>query len=350
MKTNIKRYANLVQAFIYTAVLLLFASGSAYAGPELTSRSVINSSSVPSAVVSQVISFSMTTLTNIGSIELEQCDNSPLIGTACSPPTGMSLSAAILTAQTNNAGFTIDIINSTVNKIVLTRVPAMAVAGQNTYSFSTITNPSMGNQTVFIRLSTYASTNASGPRIDTGAVAYSTQGVFIVGAYVPPFLVFCAAVTVALNCSSASGSLISLGELSITQAKSATSQFSGATNDPLGFAVYIIGQTMTAGNQAIPPLLSPTGSSVGVSQFGINLRSNSIPSVGANPTGSGASVANPNYNVSNAYTFNNGDQLTNSPISTDFNLQTVSYVVNIAKAQAPGYYATTVTYLAVAAF
>ena len=331
-------------------MLLLFTSGRVYAAPELTNRSVVNSSSIPSAIVSQTLSFAMSTITSVGSIEFEQCTNSPLLGYPCTPPTGMSLSAAILTGQTNNNGFTIDIINSNVNKIVLTRVPAVTVTGQNVYSFSTITNPNTANETVFIRMATYVSTDASGARIDTGAVAYSTLGTFRVGAYVPPFLLFCAAVTVTINCSSASGSLISLGELSTTQSKAATSQFSGATNDPAGFATYIIGQTMTAGNQAIAPLSSPTGSSPGTSQFGVNLRANANPSVGSNPSGLGSSVINANYNSPNVYMFNNGDQLTNSSISTEYNLQTVSYVVNVSKAQAPGYYATTMTYLAVAAF
>lgn len=350
MKTDIKRFSYLLYAVLYTVVVLLFAYNRALAVPELNNRSVLSSSGIPSAQVTQSISFSMTTLGTLGSIEFEHCTNSPFIGTPCTPPAGLSLSTAVLATELNNTGFSIDLINSTVNKIVLTRVPAVAAAGQNTYSFTTITNPSAANQTVFIRMATYASTDATGALSDTGAVAYSTQGAFAVGAYVPPFLLFCAAVTVSNDCSSASGSLISLGELVTNLTKSATSQFSGATNDPAGFAVYIVGQTMTAGNQVIPALASPSGSTTGVSQFGINLRGNSNPSVGSDPSGAGTSVVNANYNTPNLFMFNNGDQLTNSPISTDFNLQTVSYIVNVSNAQAPGYYATTMTYVAIAAF
>ena len=350
MKTDIKRFSYLVHAILYTVVLLLFAYSRALAIPELSNRSIQSSSGIPSAQVTQTISFSMTTLGTLGSIEFEHCTNSPFIGTPCTAPAGLSLSTAALAAETNNTGFSIDLINSTVNRIVLTRVPGAALAGQNSYSFNSITNPSAANQTVFIRMATYASTDASGARSDTVAVAYSTQGAFIVGAFVPPFLLFCAAVTVSTDCSSTNGSLISLGELVTNQTKYATSQFSGATNDPAGFAVYIIGQTMTAGNQIIPALASPSGSVTGVSQFGINLRANASPSVGSNPSGAGTSVINTNYNTPNLFMFNNGDQLTNSPISTDFNLQTVSYIVNVSNAQAPGYYATTMTYLAVAAF
>jgi len=346
----LKRTTYLIQAILFIIAVMITANSKTYAGTELTNRSVTISSGVPSAQVSNTITFSMTTLASIGSIEFEHCTNSPFVGTPCTVPTGLSLSSAVLSTQINNSGFTIDIINSTVNKIVLTRAPAAANAGQNTYTFTNITNPSVANQTVFVRMASYASTDASGPRSDTGSVAYSTQGAFAVGAYVPPFLLFCAAVTVAIDCSVTTGSLISLGELLTTQTKTATSQFSGATNDPAGFAVYLVGQTMTAGNQIIQPLGAPTGSAVGVSQFGINLRANTVPSVGANSVGVGTSVPNPNYNSPNLYMFNNGDQITNSTLPTDYNLQTVSYIVNIAKSQAPGYYATTMTYVAVAAF
>ena len=318
--------------------------------PRFTERFVNNSSSIPSAQVTQTIGFTMNSFSTVGSIQIEQCTNYPYIGTMCTPPAGLSLSSVVLDSQTGNTGFTFDIINSTSNKIILTRVPSPVTADPNTYVFKSITNPSANNQTVFIRISAYASTDATGDIVESGGVAYSTQGAFSVGAFVPPFLTFCAAVTVTQNCSASTGTFLSLGELLSTETKAVSSQFSGATNDPNGFSVYILGQTMTAGNQVISQIDNPTASLVGVSQFGINLRANTNPAIGANSTGNGTSVVSPNYNIANQFVFKNGDKLTSSSLSTEFNLQTVSYIVNVSKKQAPGFYATTVTYLAVAAF
>lgn len=203
---------------------------------------------------------------------------------------------------------------------------------------------------MYVRIAHYASIDLTGPRGDNGAVAFSISGGFNVGGYVPPYLIFCAAITVSLDCSSTNGSLISFGELLPTQTKASTSQFSGATNDPTGYSVSLTGQTMTAGNLVIPPLASNAGSIVGVSQFGINLRSNTVPAVGAEPSGAGTAFVNGAYNVPNQFRFVNGEQLVNSVLPTDYNLHTVSYIVNVSSSQQPGYYATTMTYIATAAF
>lgn len=350
--TNVKIYTKkavyVLQAILLAALPLLFTGVGQAA--ELGNRSVAISTAIPSAQANQIFTFSIPSAAVLGSIKFEQCDNSPFIGAPCSAPVGLSLSSATLSSQTTNTGFTIDIINSSINSIVLTRIPGAATLGVSTYAFSGITNSSTPNQTIYVRLSTYASVDATGPANEKGAVAYAILGGFSVGAFVPPFLIFCAAVTVSLNCGSTTGSLIAFGELSTTSANTATSQFSGATNDPAGYSVIVSGQTMTAGNQIIPPLSSNAASSIGTSQFGLNLRQNTVPSVGADQSGSGTAVANANYNTPNVFRFVNGEQLVNSAISTDYNLHTVSYLVNISTAQQPGYYATTLTYIATAAF
>jgi hypothetical protein len=175
-------------------------------------------------------------------------------------------------------------------------------------------------------------------------------GGFSVGAYVPPFLIFCAGVTVAQNCSNITGVLVPFGELSSTQTKTATSQFSGATNDPGGYSVFISGQTMTAGNQAISAMATNAPNSTGIAQFGLNLRANASPVVGAEPTGPGTATIASNYNTPNQFRFVNGELLASSNTSTNYNVHTVSYIVNVPSSQSSGYYATTLTYIATAAF
>jgi hypothetical protein len=156
-------------------------------------------------------------------------------------------------------------------------------------------------------------------------------------------------VTVALDCSTAGGEFLGFGELSSSQTKYMTSQYSGATNDPGGYSTSLTGITMTSGSNFIPALNLPTNSQVGVSQFGMNLRANSIPGVGNDPSGVGTSAIAPDYASPNQFTFK--DQvLSSSNTSTDFNLFTVSYIVNITGSQPAGIYNTTLTYIATAAF
>ncbi len=313
-------------------------------------RSITLSSSTPSAQVSHVFSFTVPDTSVIGSIKFEHCTNDPFVGAPCTVPAGLSLNAAILSAQSGNTGFTIDGPNSTANSIVLTRAPVAAVVASSSYTLTSVTNPSTPSQSVYVRISLHASTDASGAPTHDGGLAYKILGNFSVGAYVPPFLIFCAGLTVSLDCSATNGLLIDFGELSYTQTKTATSQFSGASNDHTGYNVFISGQTMTAGNQAINPLASNQSSSIGSAQFGLNLRGNTVPVVGANPNGVGSAVISGGYNTPNSYRFVSGEQLVSSTLSTDFNRHTVSYIVNVPRDQAPGYYATTLTFIATASF
>jgi hypothetical protein len=340
--------------FIYLTGLVISAATlltalPAAAAPLITFRSVQISSALPGANISETFGFNLRSTSLVGSISFEHCSNSPQRLDPCTAPAGYDATAGNLTAQTNNTGFSIDTVNSTANRIIITRVPANGVLGNTTYGFTNITNTTTSGQTVYVRIATYASTDATGPVTDEGAMAYAVQGGFSVGAYVPPFLIFCAAITVGSQCGTVSGALISFGELSTAVPRTATSQFSGATNDFSGYSVFIDGHTMTAGNLVIPAM-SGSGSVPGTSQFGFNLRANTVPAVGANQTGAGSSAIAANYNVPNSYRMSTGDLLTSSPISTDFNVTTVSYVVNIAPSQQPGYYATTLTFIATASF
>jgi hypothetical protein len=316
---------------------------------DLTQRSLTLGTSVPSAITTHQFNFNLVTASVLGSIQFQYCANSPLFTEPCVAPAGLSLSAASIINQTGATGFSIH-PNSTVNNLILTRVPAGELPQSVGYTFDSVTNPSAPSTVFFVRISTYATDDASGALTDKGALAFSTAGGLGALAYVPPFLEFCVGVTVAPDCSSSTGSSIDLGELSTSFPKTATSQFAGATNDPGGFSASIMGTTMTSGNNTIPALAAPTASSPGTSQFGINLRANTNPNVGQDPTGIGTSTPNASYASPNQFTFVSGGQLTASPLPTEYNVFTVSYLVNIASGQAPGIYTMTATYIATAAF
>jgi hypothetical protein len=218
------------------------------------------------------------------------------------------------------------------------------------YMFDNVVNPTSASQSYFVRLATYASDDATGSVVDRGSVVFVTSGELGTQAYVPPYLTFCVGVTVSLNCSAASGNSLDLGELSTKSPRTATSQFSVATNDVAGCSIFILATTLTSGNNIIPAVAAPTPSQTGISQFGLNLRFNSTPASGQDPAGVGSVVPAANYGTPNLFAFQGGSLLASSPVSTDFKLMTISYLTNVANSQAPGVYATTATFLATAQF
>jgi hypothetical protein len=317
---------------------------------QFSNRSVTLSTATPSAVASHTFQMTPGLTAAVGSIVFEYCTNSPLFDISCVPPAGLSLSAATLAQQTGNTGFVIDTLDSTATRLVISRVPTAVATVPSSYTFDNVTNPSANSQTTFVRVSTYASTQGSGSYIDNGAVAFSTATNFAVGAFVPPFINFCVGVTVASDCSQASGDSLDLGVLSSQATRFATSQFAGSTNDGAGYVAYILGTTMTSGNNIINAAGNPSANRVGSSEFGVNLRKNNNPSVGSDLSGAGTATASAGYNVSDLFSFVPGSQIANSTVSTDYNRMTVSYIANVPPGQPAGIYSTTLTYLASAQF
>jgi hypothetical protein len=319
------------------------------AAAQLTNRSVRVSSAQPSVVTAHSFLFTYATSVSVGSLVFEYCD-SPIFEYPCTAPAGLDVTAASLDSQSGNMGFSIDAGNTTPNRLVLTRLASIAATVASQYDLSNITNPSAAGQTVYVRIATFASIDGSGAYIDNGAVAYAMNAPLSIGAAVPPFLQLCAGVTVSSNCSSASGDRINLGNLSTSSTKAGTSQLAGGTNSVSGYTVFVQGTTMTSGNNTIKALSTQTPSFPGNNQFGINLRDNSVPNIGANTSGSGSAVPMANYNMANQYKYLNGEAIARSTLPSDYNRMTVSYIININDSQPPGVYASTFTYLATATF
>jgi hypothetical protein len=314
----------------------------------LQNHSVQVSTAQVSATASHNFQFTYPSTSVVGSIMLLYCDGGALLPMPCNAPVGLNAAGASLASQTGNTGFSIGSV--TANKIILTRSPAAGATIASTYNFNNIVNPSAANATTYVRIATYPTIDATGPNNDDGAVAFATVNPFQIGAFVPPFIKLCVGITVAQDCSSVSGNSINLGFLSTGATKAATSQFAAGTNSITGYNVFTLGNTMTSGNNIIPALNPATTSKTGVSQFGLNLRANTNPAVGADPQGPGTAVAQAGYNSSNTFKFQNGDNIAQAIKPSDFNKMTTSYIVNISAAQPSGVYATTITYLAVGQF
>ena len=336
---------------VVLSVFIIWAPKSQNANAYLTTRSVEISSSLPNAVVFHDFAFDALGSPAIGSVVFEYCSNSPLVALPCIAPAGFNSASASLLFQSGDTGYSIhpDTTLSS-NRVILTRAVGVSTAGTKQYRIGSVTNPSATNATTYVRISTHSTTDGSGVFDDNGAVAFVTLNPLTVNLYVPPFLIMCSGVTVAIDCTSATGDVVDIGELSKNSPNSATTQFSVATNSFNGYSSIIVGSTMTAGNRTIPPLAVPGISQPGVSQFGINLRQNSIPAVGANVEGVGTGVPNGNYNTPNSFRFQSGDTIASSSLSTEWNRYTISYLVNVADSQPAGRYASTLTVIVTTTF
>ncbi len=339
-----------ILALLFAALVLFFGSVSLQAAP-IGTRSLALSDSKLSATATHDFSIEITSGAVLGSIELEYCANNPLVGTACTVPTGLDLTSAILSSQTGETAFAID-GTSTANRILLTRVPVVpgVIPSPSTYQLDDIVNPDTAG-TYYVRLSSFATADGTGARTEEGGIAFSVVEGFNVTAYVPPFLDFCVGVSISgSGCSTVVGSALDMGIFDSLSSSTTASQFRAATNGQGGYNISMIGQTMTSGSNVIPNLSTPQASSPGSSQFGVNLRDNSSPNVGTNITGAGTGTPTANYNIPNQFAFNNGDVIAASSLSTEYNTYTLSYLVNIVDSQAVGIYVTTLTFVALASF
>lgn len=319
-------------------------------GIQLQVRSVKLSNSVVSATTRYEVSFVHQSASSVGSVRLQVCANDPLIGQPCTPPTGFSATGAVLEVQTGINGFTISPA-STGNEIILTRTPGIPPANTAAlYEFSNIVNPSSAG-TYFIRVESFASTDATGPNLDYGGLAFNINRSLSINVTVPPFLLFCTGVTIQpYDCGTATGAYTDFGDFSPTSTKTGKLQMLVATNAEFGYTVRAFGPTLTSGVNSITPLATPDVSRQGVNQFGMNLRANVNPSVGQEVQGSGVATIGAGYNTPNSYKFVSGDVIASSTTSDAYRLYTISYIVNIANGQAPGIYVTTLQYIALATF
>jgi len=285
----------------------------------------------------------------LGSIELQICAEGPLLGTPCTAPAGLDMSAVILASQSGVGGFTVQTASG--NTIILTRTPGAMPANQVvSFEFQNITNPSsIGSY--FGRIQTFASSDGSGSDTDYGGLAFAMNNALQVSVTVPPYLYFCVGVTITgTDCSTASGDYINFGNFSTSIASVADSQMVAGTNADTGYNIIVGGTTLTSGNNIIPPLATDDSSRPGTSQFGINLVANQDPQVGQNPSGTGVGTPTNAYNQANLYKFVPSDTVVTVPLPDEPRKYTISYIANIAKAQEPGVYVSTLTYIATANF
>lgn len=320
-------------------------------GAQLTSRSLqLDNELAGQHNVTYKLAFDVATGGAIGSMEFQFCSNSALIVDPCVAPFGFDALNATLTAQTGTAGF-VKSGTSSVNDIIMTQIPPSNTnPGPVSFTFTNVVNPT-DTGSYYLKVFTYASSDASGSPLDFGAMAFPIGLDYQISTEVPPYLTFCAGTNIdAFDCSSASGDQVNFGDFSSAVSSVARSQLLTATNAGSGYSITASGLTMTSGNNEIPAMPTTQISTIGKSQFGINLRANTVPQIGSNPVGPGTGTPTTNYNQVNRFRFVNGEAIAQATQAQDYKKYTISYLVNISKDQAPGVYSTTLTYICLANF
>lgn len=327
---------SLIAVSIFALIFATFPSVASAAA--ITARRVTIGSSAPSVTTTYAFTFTVPSATVLQSASFTACTTAS--GT-CTTPAGFSVTGSTLTSQPTNLG---DATGWTVNtatpgSLRLSKSGNVAApTGNQTVSFSNVTNPSASNATFFMRIATFSDA-AWTTGVDNGTVATSTAGNITVTASVDEALT--------LTLASAT---VALGSLSTSTTGTGTSTVGIATNASSGYSLTYSGTTLTSGSNTITALGSPTASSIGTRQFGINLVSNSSPSVGTAVSGTGTGVAATGYNTTNQFKFLTGDTVATAAAPTNTNTFTVSYIANIDGSTAAGAYSTVLNYVATANF
>ena len=375
----------LVGAVLVTTLLTPLLPHQAYASNQLEPRSLTlepsgsNGGSQPGVTVKHLFSFTTTANETLGSVNFQYCTTAS--GT-CTIPHGLVTTSATLSNQTGATGFTIN--NSTNGAPYITRTAAAFTAGAATYEFSNVTNTDgtdCGNAivscTFYVRITTYSAAALGGSVNDTGTVAASVNTQIVLTGTMPESLIFCTGGSVTTNsggipdCSTATSGNISFNQLfSPADTATAKSQMAASTNANNGYQITYQGATLTSGSNTITALTGATGTTPtrGLSQFGLNLRANTVttstPAIGSDvaPAANGTNfkgqpVVGTGYDTVDKFKFIAGSAQAVADSAnggtagpSDAQIYTVSYIVNVSGGQPIGTYTTTLTYVCTATF
>lgn len=337
-------HATLAEMLLVFLATFVLSSGQVLAVTRLQDRSLYINNNQSGATTDYKISFTYSTVTTIGSIDIRFCID-PIPYMPCVVPPGFDASQATLSSQTGETGYSI--LSQTTNHIILTRTPGVVGNTPSSYTFHNVVNPVQTGHSFAARLSDYASNDASGSFVDLGSVITQIADAVVLETQVPPMLIFCLGQQVSDDCQSVDGgNFTDMGTLSPEDTLKASSQMAVGTNASGGFVITVNGTSMQAGTHQITPMDVPAPSAPGSQQFGLNLRENASPVVGKDPDGASlnASPAD-DYNIPNLYKFVDGDIVASSPNVSLVRRFTVSYIVNSPPNLRAGVYTTTLTYI-----
>jgi hypothetical protein len=350
IKTKISTISTRVLYSVLSASLLLAYLPNTVSAAQMTARKVTIGSSDAGAYTTYAFTFTLPSTGVIKSASFKACTTASGV---CTLAPGFADAAGVngsaLAGQPTNlgdaAGWAVDTTSVGILKIKKTgNVAAPTAATPTVVTFSNVKNPNSANSTFFIRMATFGADDYATTPLDDGVVAASTAGQITVTASVDETLTFTLA-----------DATVALGTLTAGATGTGTSSMTVATNGTAGYSVAYTGTTLTSGADTIAAMAtrgaSHTGDGTGLSQFGINLRDNTTPNIGADRSGIGAGGSyGTDYGTADEFKFLTGDSIATSAVPTNANTFTTSYIANVASVTPAGFYSTVITYIATANF
>lgn len=342
----------LLIAIVLAFVTLQSVFNAQVSAAQITARKVTLSNSAGAATsVTYTFNFTVPSATVLQSMQAQICTTA---SGACSTPSGFVNSSSTLVSQPTNlgdaSGWTVN--TSTAGSLCISKSGNVAApTGSQTVVFGGITNPTAQNTTFFARISTFSDA-AWTTGVDTGTVAASTAQSISLSATVDETLTFCTGTSgiTTSSCAGATGSSVALGTLTPSSTGTGLSQMGVGTNGASGYAITVNGATLTSGANTITALAAQTASTTGTEQFGLNLRDNATPNIGADPDGAGSGTPTSNYNTVDQFRFVTTDSVASKASSESFRRFQVAYIANVDTATEAGTYTATMTYIATATF
>jgi hypothetical protein len=334
---------------IITSVLLpaqVFAA-------QLAARKLTLGTSAGNTATTWTFSFQPAATTALNGMTFQVCDSPS--GT-CNIPGGWTNAGSAFSSLTyngsNQTGWALD--NAAGFLRIKNNLSTQATASPIVATFNSVTNPNTTNASFYVRINTYTGDDYTGA-LDAGVVAASTSQQITLTGTMDESLVFCVGTSITgQNCGTISGNSINFGTFSPTVTSAATSVMAASSNSSSGYVITVNGSSLTcgacAGTPSIAALASQTASATNTGQFGLNLKDNLTPNVGAEVSGTGVAAATTNYSTANQYRFGTGEPVASAAGATNANTFTVSYIVNVPGNQPAGVYATALTYIATATY
>lgn len=416
IRRSMRRSGSLVATVAFTASLVAFSvfpAGTVNAAT-LTSRKVTLDSNNISGVTSDAngtayaagtffngsqtthtFNFTVPTTGSVQGIVLQYCSNSPLANTACTAPTGLSVSGLSGTITSTGFGANTWTVDNTIdataatgtdffdnagctgagvarqNCILLTQAAAASTTGPAAITLAIgnatngwLTNPSAAG-TFFVRVQLFsgtAFTNAQTSGRDSGAVAAEVYNSIEINSAVQETLNFSVGTTYvapSTTCAAITGTgALGLGTLSggayvlSTTAESyANSYWRLSTNAANGVVVYYRGKSLenSAGN-ALTTSTTAWTPVAGVERFGLTLESSNVNHSFTNLAATAPYTSATQYAFdTTSTTIGTPEQIASAAAGTTVTCDTaaVEYVGSIATTTQPGLYKTNIIYYAV---
>jgi hypothetical protein len=164
----------------------------------VTDRSIQLSSAATSA---QNVTYNVTfTPATAGATQIliDFCNNSPVIGDACTPPTGFDASSADVSSASTTAGYSV--ATKSANSVVVDNSSALAASTSASFELTGIDNPTAAGS-LYARIVTYANgdtvgtsanPDATSTHLDDGGIAMDIEDAIGVSGRVQEALTFCA--------------------------------------------------------------------------------------------------------------------------------------------------------------